>query len=96
MTYSAIFFNITKTISKKTEEPMGYANLAEMFFSTCNKFPAKTGMMFKKDDVYLSLSFKEIREAVLNIAAGLASLGVKKDDKVVLLSENCKECISNN
>jgi long-chain acyl-CoA synthetase len=70
---------------------MGYPNLAEMFFSTCNKFPGRTGMLFKKDGVYQPLSFKEIREAVLNIAAGLASLGVKKDDKVVLLSENCKE-----
>jgi long-chain acyl-CoA synthetase len=70
---------------------MGYINLAEMFFSTCKKFPERTGMMFKKDGTYHPVKFKDMGESVVNIAAGLVSLGVKKGDKVVLLSKNCKE-----
>lgn len=70
---------------------MGYSDLAEMFYATCKKFPERPGVMFKKDGTYQSLTFKDIHESVLNIAAGLAAMGVKKDDKVVILSENCKE-----
>lgn len=70
---------------------MGYSNLAEMFYGTCKKFPERTGMMFKKEGVYQPVKFREMRESVVNIAAGLASLGVKKGDRIVLLAENRKE-----
>lgn len=70
---------------------MGYSNLAEMFYGTCKKFPERTGMMFKKEGVYQAVKFREMQESVVNIAAGLASLGVKKGDRIVLLAENRKE-----
>lgn len=67
---------------------MGYKNLADMFYSVCSKYPEKTGMMFKKGGSYQSLAFKEIESQVRKVAGGLAALGVKKGDKVVLLSHN--------
>ena len=50
-----------------------YANLAEMFFATCSRRPDKTGMMFKKEGFYRSLSYREISERVRYLAAGLAA-----------------------
>ena len=70
------------------EEPMSYQNLAEMFYKTCEKSPQQTGMMFKKDGAYQPIKREEMRATVEKIAAGLASLGVQKEDKVILLSEN--------
>lgn len=67
---------------------MKYSSLAEMFFDVANQFPDKTGYMYKKDDVYQSVLFKDAAEKVKQIAGGLANLGIKKDDKVALLSEN--------
>jgi len=67
---------------------MRYKNLAEMFFSTAGKYADKTAYMYKPQDTYTSLSFREAGEIVSRIAGGLASSGVKKGDKVALLSPN--------
>jgi len=73
------------------EETMNYSNLSEMFFTTCRKFPERTGILYKEEGGYQPLKFKEIQAAVANLAGGLMSLGVKKGDRVVIFSENCKE-----
>lgn len=70
---------------------MAYSSLAEMFFKTCQKFPERTGILYKKEGNYQSLKFKEMEAAVTSLAAGLISLGVKKGDTVVIFAENCKE-----
>ncbi len=67
---------------------MKYSNLALMFHNTCKTYPDKTGLMFKKGGSYQSITYREIHEIVSKLANGLASLGVQKGDKVVLLSEN--------
>lgn len=70
---------------------MAYANLAEMFYSTCKNLPSHPGMMYKDGDSFQTLTFAAIEARVNEIAGGLAALGVKKDDKVILLAENSKE-----
>ena len=70
---------------------MSYKSLAEMFYKTCDKYPDKVALMHKERGIYNSLLFKEIRSEVENLAGGIASLGINKDDKVVILSENRKE-----
>ena len=67
---------------------MQYSSLAEMFFDVADRFSSKTAYMYKKDGSYQSIIFKDMAENVNNVAGGLADLGVKKDDKVALLSEN--------
>ena len=67
---------------------MLYSSLAEMLFTVADRFPEKTAYMFKKDGMYQSILFKDVVEKVKNIAGGLAELGVKKGDKVAILSEN--------
>jgi long-chain acyl-CoA synthetase len=70
---------------------MNYSSLAEMFFQTCNKFSDKVALMYKDEGSYKSVLFNEVRKEVQNLAGGIASLGVQKGDKVVILSENRKE-----
>ncbi len=67
---------------------MKYQNLAQMFYTTCQNYPDKTGYMFKQAGSYQSKTFKEVEQIVKQLANGLAALGVQKGDKVVLLSEN--------
>jgi long-chain acyl-CoA synthetase len=67
---------------------MSYSNLGLMFKTVCERFPEKTGYMFKRDDVYHSLKFIEVHSSVNKIAAGLINLGISKGDKVLILSEN--------
>lgn len=70
---------------------MAYSNLSEMFYKTCGQYGDRAAMMYKEVGNYRSLSFNEIEKRVTAIANGLASLGVNKGDKVILLAENSKE-----
>lgn len=67
---------------------MNYSSLAEMFYATCHQYRDKVSFMHKEGGSYQSLTFKQVKDVVERLAAGLAALGVKKDDKVVILSEN--------
>lgn len=67
---------------------MTYPSLAMMFKSICEKYPDKTGYMFKKEGVYHSIPFSEALTKVNNLAAGLKKIGAKKKDKILLLSDN--------
>jgi long-chain acyl-CoA synthetase len=67
---------------------MRHNNLAEMFFSTAERLGERTAYMHKPENEYLSISFNEAKDGVLNIASGLASLDIKTGDKVALISPN--------
>lgn len=70
---------------------MNYSSLAEMFYKNCSRFSDKVCYMSKEGGSFNSLTFGQVKDSVQKVAAGLASLGVRKDDKVVILSENRKE-----
>ncbi len=67
---------------------MRYKNLAEMFFQTTSKYGDRTAFQYKDGGAYQPISYNEANKRVHQIAAGLVALGVKKGDKVALLSEN--------
>jgi len=67
---------------------MKYNNLAEMFVSNAERLKERTAFMYKHEGQYKSISYNEAWTIVKKIAAGLASLGVKRGEKVALLSEN--------
>lgn len=67
---------------------MSHKNLGEMFKSVCERFADKAGMMYKKDGVYHSVPYRELMKTAFKIAGGLKKFGIKKGDKVLLLSEN--------
>lgn len=67
---------------------MRYKSLGEMFFDKQTSMPDKVAYMHKKEGKWQKLTFKEVGEWAENISAGLASLGVKKGDRVALISAN--------
>ena len=67
---------------------MRYSSLGEMFFEKRQSMPDKVSHKFKKDGQWHELTFKETVDWAENISAGLASLGVKKGDRVALISAN--------
>ena len=70
---------------------MGYQSLGKMFREICQKYPERTGFMYKDGGQYQSITFAEANQQVVQIAAALLSLGTEKSDKVLLLSENRTE-----
>jgi len=59
-----------------------------MFFSKREHFASNTAYQFKKDGQWIALTFKEAVDQSEKLAAGLADYGIKKGDKVALISTN--------
>jgi long-chain acyl-CoA synthetase len=70
------------------EFDMAYENLGSMFQTICEKYPDKAAYMTKKEATYESISYQEVQTQVNYLAAALQELGTKKNDKILLLSEN--------
>ncbi len=67
---------------------MRYSSLGEMFFEKRQSMPDKVSHKFKKQGQWHELTFKETVDWAEKVSAGLASLGVKKGDRVALISAN--------
>jgi len=67
---------------------MTYSNLGDMFFRKKQEFPTKTAYMYKKDGSWISVSYSEAIGKAEKIAAGFASMGIKKGDRIALVSGN--------
>lgn len=65
--------------------------IPDLFFETANKFSTKTALLYKKNEVYFSVNFNELVKKVRYCASGFQKIGVKKGDKVAILSENRPE-----
>lgn len=61
--------------------------IIDLFNQSVEKFSKNPFLWEKSDTKYLSTSFKETKQQTHILAAGLLKLGVKKGDKVALLSE---------
>ncbi len=61
--------------------------LIELFETSVAKFPDNPLLWEKPKDHYVSTTYLEIRQQVYHFSAGLFSLGLKKGDRVGLLSE---------
>lgn len=69
-----------KTIPKKFDEVVA-------------QFPNKPALKFKYQGAYLSLSFTELKERVDSLAKSFHDMGLKKGERVAILSENRTEWI---
>ncbi|WP_251554207.1 AMP-dependent synthetase/ligase [Neobacillus muris] len=63
-------------------------NLVEMVSRTVERYSEKDAFLWKKNGTYQGISYLSFWTKVRQVAAGLARFGVKKDDKVAILSEN--------
>jgi long-chain acyl-CoA synthetase len=70
---------------------MEHENLAQMFFAVAERFPHKDGYQRKKNGSYTGISFQDAANRVKLIAGGLVALGVKRGEKVAIISPNCLE-----
>lgn len=66
-------------------------NLADVFHLSARRFGHKTLYMSKRDGKYRTLTYGQVHEMVSNLALGMASLGIKKDDKVAVLCPTQEE-----
>jgi len=61
--------------------------LIELFETSVQKFPNNTQLWEKLTDKYEPSTYKQVQQSVYKFGAGLMSLGLKKGDRVGLLSE---------
>ena len=65
--------------------------LNELFFQAIERFDKPDALQYKRGGKYTPVSHREIERRVRHAALGLGSLGVKKGDRVGILSENRPE-----
>jgi len=63
-------------------------NLLEAVQRTVERYPDKPALMWKSGGAYQSMTYREMWRQIQDAAAGLVRLGIGKDDKVALMSEN--------
>lgn len=69
-----------------------FKTIPEMFDVVTKKYGnSKTYLKTKVKGEYIDISYSEVRENTENLALGLATLGVKRGDKVCIISENRPE-----
>ncbi|MEN8224493.1 MAG: AMP-binding protein [Bacteroidota bacterium] len=62
--------------------------IVELLEKSAQKYGNNTYILEKKTDRYEGITYKETKEQVYKVAAGLLALGVKKGDRIALLSES--------
>lgn len=65
---------------------MAFANLAEMFFTRARQLADRPRYRYRAGDTWRDVTWGEMEQRVLDIAAGLVDLGVAAGDRVALLS----------
>ncbi|MEG1748482.1 MAG: AMP-binding protein [Tannerellaceae bacterium] len=61
--------------------------IVDLFEGAVKQFPNNPFLWEKKTDKFLPTTYKEVKEQVYTLAAGLMATGVKKGDNMALLSE---------
>src|SRR5512140_1908199 len=75
--------------------PVEFTTLAEMFERLSAAFAAegRPMLMHKSGGAYRDISYAEFHDRAVCFANGLASLGVKRGDRVAVISENRPEWV---
>jgi long-chain acyl-CoA synthetase len=68
---------------------MSYTTIPGMFMYSTEKNADRSAYFEKVDGEWKEYKFSEVRDIVEKFAAGLATLGISKDDKVAIQSTNC-------
>ncbi len=66
-------------------------SLPDMLFQTVNQFPEKDALRIRRHDQLYTLNYRQFGLAVRETAAGLASMGINRGDRVAILSDNRPE-----
>jgi len=62
--------------------------LNQLFFDAADRFKKPDALQYRKGGAYRPISHEEVVERVRRVARGLSSLGIRRGDRVAILSEN--------
>ncbi len=68
---------------------MPYQNISDILDLSCRKYPKNTAIVFGQKKI----NYQSLHESTCRIAAGLIKLGIKKEEKVAILLDNCPEFV---
>jgi long-chain acyl-CoA synthetase len=67
------------------------SDLRDLLFQASDRYHDRVALQSKKDGVYLPLTYRELRERVTRLAAAFSEFGLRKGDRVAVLSPNRTE-----
>ena len=67
--------------------------IVDLFERSCVKFPNHPYLWEKKNGKYEAMTYCRTKDRVMEIAAGLMAMGLKKGQRVALLSEGCNDWV---
>lgn len=67
--------------------------IIDLFERSCKKFPGNAYLWEKRNGHYVSTTYTEAKEQVLDVAGGLMAAGIDKNDRITLLSEGCNDWV---
>jgi long-chain acyl-CoA synthetase len=67
--------------------------IVELLEKSAQKYGSNPYLLEKKTDRYEAITYKETQEQVYKVAAGFLALGIKKGDRIALLSESRTEWV---
>jgi long-chain acyl-CoA synthetase len=67
--------------------------IIELFETAVDNFPDNPYLWEKKDGKFIETTYRQTREHVLKLAAGLVSIGMKKGDRAGLISDGRNDWI---
>ena len=70
------------------DKEFNWKTLPELFFEEAKKQLDKPLLWYKINNQYKSYSWKIVRKRILLLSSKLIRLGIKKGDKVIIISEN--------
>lgn len=68
-----------------------HGTLTQIFFEAIEKHDLPAAYQYKKDGTFHPISHKDVLRRVRHIALGLESIGVKRGERLGIMSENCPE-----
>ncbi len=72
----------------KTREDKIFQSVPHMLMNTVKIYPDRTAFRFRRGGRIVSVSYREFGDLVEDLAHGLAAIGLRRHDRVAILSEN--------
>jgi long-chain acyl-CoA synthetase len=78
----------TRQTAGDPSRPFPPITVPQMLRRTCDRFASKPALQQRVKKQWVATTYAELAERVMNFALGLAELGIRKGDRVAILSEN--------
>ncbi|SEN29210.1 AMP-dependent synthetase/ligase [Lihuaxuella thermophila] len=63
-------------------------NLVDMLYQTVQRYPNKKALLWKEKGMYQGMTYRELWNIICQFAEGLRKMGIGKESKVAIFSEN--------